>query len=627
MTGIVVVFFVALALSLALTPVVRAFCLRTGMVDKPDKRRINKTPIPRGGGLAVVFSLLVTCAVAQFSGLGVFAGRDGAMFVRMCVLALAMAAIGFADDWRSLRPKVKLACQLVVASAVWWWAGLGFRSIFPFLPAVLDFGITVFWIVGAVNAFNLIDGLDGLASGIAFIASIAMAGALWFSGCGTEQILFHFAFAGALLGFLRYNYNPASVFLGDSGSMFIGFTVSAMPLMFNAPNSFLVSVGVPLLAMGVPMFDTVLAILRRSLRHLLKLRDGGETANDKVMAPDSDHLHHRIFRAEGFNQRKAAWMLYLATAVAVGFGLVAMALKSRSAGLWLVAVACAAAVVFKSLSHIELFDAGRLLDEVAHDRRAPVRRRLARLSVPFYVFFDVAVMVGVFFILSAGFSAVAGGEIPARRLWQICLVRSAICFAAVATFGGYSTVWSRAMAGNFARLFAGCAAGSVVSGAVVFYVFDLDATAAFAFTAAYALSVFFLLSVLRATRPAIRDLFYSISSQRLRERKDVSRVLVYGCGLRYRAFRRELVRSAAANTRIIVGLLDDDFLLKGHYVGNLKVLGGINEAPEIINAVNADTVVIACEIEEEWLKVVMDILRPTKVRVTHFGFHETEVQA
>jgi FlaA1/EpsC-like NDP-sugar epimerase len=127
------------------------------------------------------------------------------------------------------------------------------------------------------------------------------------------------------------------------------------------------------------------------------------------------------------------------------------------------------------------------------------------------------------------------------------------------------------------------------------------------------------------TRPAIRDLFYSISSQRLKERKDVSRVLVYGSGLRYRAFRRELVRKTAANDRMIVGLLDDDVLLRGRYIGGIRIYGTINEAKSVIDETNADSVVIACEISDEWLKVVKGILAPTGVKVTKFSFSEVEV--
>ena len=178
------------------------------------------------------------------------AGVSNGICLKMAILALATALLGLADDRFSLPPKLKLLGQLVIAFLVWWWADLGFNDLWPSLPKWLDCALTVFWITGAVNAFNLIDGLDGLASGIAFIATLGMAGGGFFVP-EPPTTLFYFAFAGGLLGFLRYNYHPASVFLGDCGSMFIGFVVSTLPLVSHVPNSFLVSVGVPLLAMGV----------------------------------------------------------------------------------------------------------------------------------------------------------------------------------------------------------------------------------------------------------------------------------------------------------------------------------------------------------------------------------------
>ena len=257
--------------------------------------------------------------------------------------------------------------------------------------------MTTFWIVGAVNAFNLIDGLDGLASGLALIATLGMAGSLFMLDTPTSA-LYYFAFAGGLVGFLRYNYNPASVFLGDSGSMFIGFTIAVLPLVSQAANSFLVSVGVPLLAMGVPIFDTALAILRRSIRSLLHTRDNAEKGNGKVMTADSDHIHHRILRATGFNQRRAAWILYTIAAFFVVTGLVGMALRSRAGGLWLFAVAVASVVVFKDMSRIELFDAGRLLNSVVRDRGTRNRRRLARLNVPLHIMADLLALISIWFL-------------------------------------------------------------------------------------------------------------------------------------------------------------------------------------------------------------------------------------
>ena len=387
-----IVFFAALALTLVLTPVVRELNRRLGMVDKPDPRRINKVPIPRGGGVALFIGLFGSFVVyvlatgSRWVGSGV-----GVHPLRMSVLSGIIFLIGLADDKWGLPPKLKLLGQLVVAFATWCWGGLGFSTLWPALPAPVDCILTVFWIVGAVNAFNLIDGLDGLASGIALIATLGMAGSLMFVG-KPDQTLFHFAFAGALIGFLRYNYNPASVFLGDSGSMLIGFLVSTLPLATQTPNSFLVSVGVPMLAMGVPIFDTSLAILRRSIRHVILRREKREASagdSDRVMTADHDHLHHRILRSTGLNQRKTAWILYLMTLVAVMFGLGGMMLQSRSAGLWLAAFAVGCVIVFRDMARVELFDAGRLLASFARDRATSARRRWAKLSVPFYVEGDV----------------------------------------------------------------------------------------------------------------------------------------------------------------------------------------------------------------------------------------------
>ena len=199
--------------TLVLTPSVRGINTRLGMVDKPDPRRINKVPVTRGGGWAILLGVQLAVALV-----GVLFGFDKGFFVqssfwRLTALSVVMCMIGLVDDKFSLPPRVKLAGQLAVALLVWFWAGLGFRSVFDWMPAWLDLIVTTFWIVGAVNAFNLIDGLDGLASGLAFIAMIGMGGSLFFLG-ETTGICYYMIVAGALLGFLRYNYHPASIFLG-----------------------------------------------------------------------------------------------------------------------------------------------------------------------------------------------------------------------------------------------------------------------------------------------------------------------------------------------------------------------------------------------------------------------------
>jgi len=545
------------------------------------------------------------------------------LFARMTVLSLAMTVLGLADDRFSLRPRVKLLGQVVIAALVWCWAGLGFADFWPSLPAGLDCLITVFWIVGAVNAFNLIDGLDGLATGLALIAVGGMAGALFFVQ-NPQATLFYFAIMGGLLGFLRYNYNPASVFLGDSGSMFIGFVVSTLPLVSHTPNSFLVSIGVPLLAMGVPIFDTFLAILRRSIRHVLA-RLGtdvpGGIGNDRVMTADSDHLHHRILRAAGMNQKRAAWLLYLFAAAAVLFGLGGVWLQSRAAGLWLLAIALATVVVFREMATVELFDMGRFLTSVAHSDKTEIRRRRAKFEIPFYVCVDLLSLIAAFF-LTAWVLRIPLDRLALRSDLPLRVVPT---FFALILFHAYRTVWPRAVSSNYVRLFLACMAGSVVGTAAAYLAPMVQDQPYKAACVLYALLAFTGVKFVRIVRGIVRDLFYAIDCARLKARKDVSRVLVYGAGLRYRSFRRELVRTTAANDRMIVGLLDDDITIRGKRIGGMRVLGTIHEAGRIINEVNADAVVIACDISDEWLGIVRQILAPTGVKITLFSFSEKEV--
>ena len=620
MAPYLLVFASTLAATMALTPLVRGLCRRLGMVDMPDPRRINKTPVPRGGGIALVVGVTVPyVAFHLVTGRPLVQGMPAVGAYVLQALAVAIALVGLADDKWSLRPKVKLAFQVLVAFLAWWLAGLGFRGLWPMLPGWLDCLLTVCWIVGAINAFNLIDGLDGLAAGLAFIATLGMAGTMFFSR-NPQAALFHIAFAGGLLGFLRYNYNPASVFLGDCGSMFIGFTIGTLPLATQAQDSFLVSVGVPLLAMGVPIFDTTLAILRRLLRRTLARFGTKEGQSHDVMTADSDHLHHRILRATGLNQRKTAWILYGVASAAILVGLVAMTLQSRAEGLWLAAFAVAAFVIFRDAT-IELFDAGQLLNKVAHTRDYKSRKRIAVLSVPFYVFIDVVALAAVCLFCFWSLRR----EIDIHFLRVELPVRVASTFLFLVFLRTYRTIWSRAMASNYLRMTLACFLGSVAGSVFLYYWPSGDSLQMKAVTLVYAVASFVVLLAVRSVRGLVCDLFYAIDCTRLRGRTDVSRILVYGSGLRYRAFRRELVRTTAANDRMIVGLIDDDVCLRGRYIGGIKVMGTINEAPSVIAETGADAVVIACDFPDEWLRVVCKILEPTGVKVSRFAFSETSV--
>ena len=241
--------------------------------------------------------------------------------------------------------------------------------------------------------------------------------------------------------------------------------------------------------------------------------------------------------------------------------------------------------------------------------------------MPLLLACDVALLTAVFLLL------VLMEEVKDTglnlRLGLMIRVFTTIVFLYL--FKAYSTVWSRAMLSNFLRLLVACFFGALVSGAVVYFLPSIKTPDIVSFTAGYMMLSFIFLSALRVCRPVIRDIFYALDCTQLRGRKDVSRILVYGAGLRYRTFRRELVRTTSANERMIVGIIDDDILLRGQQIGGIRIEGTLLDAPEIINRLNVDAVVIACVVTPEWLEIVRKTLAPTGVKVTLFSLSETEV--
>ena len=611
-------FLAALTLSLVLTPVFRELHRRIGMVDYPGGRRINVTPIPRGGGVAVILAFAVSSAAfVLISGKPISPAIKNPIYWRLLALALSVGALGFVDDRFGMKPLVKLVGQIAVATLAFTWCHVGFHSFFPTLPVWLDLPITVFWIVGAINAFNLIDGLDGLASGLAVIASVGMAGSLFFVE-SPGQIFVHLAFIGSVLGFLRYNFNPASVFLGDTGSMFLGFFLSTVPLVTRAGGSFLVGVGVPLLAMGVPIFDTALAIVRRTVRAVIRY-EGGAADGARVMEADSDHLHHRLLR-KFVSQRKTAALMYGFAIFLVLVGIGGVALRDRAAGLFIVAFIVGTFVVVRDMSRVELLDAGKLASAMAHNHSDVSRRRRAAFSVPLLVAADIVILAVTWYA-----TLVVLKVRPTPQSFHTFLpLRVVPVFFALVLFHAYSTIWSRAMLSNYIRLILGVTLGVLASTAIMVLLgYNQGRTLAFP-VIHFGLSLLLLLAV-RSVRPFMRDYFYFVNARRLADDPAASRVLVFGAGLRYRAFRREMVRKFLQQKRIIVGLVDDDILLRGKIIGGIRVDGPHMDAKRIVAETRADSVVIACELEPERLRAVVESFKRCGVKVSYFGFLERDV--
>ncbi len=287
MLPFVLIFLVALIVAMAATPVARRLAVVSGMVAIPNSRRAHQTPTPLLGGIAIYLG----CAIALI----LFGDRFYvAQLIGIFVGATVVSFLGLWDDRSELPPLVKLAGQLVGAGLLMW---TGIRvQIFPSL--IIDGALTLLWIIGITNAMNLVDNMDGLSGGVATVASAFFLLLAVQSGQFLVASLAA-ALLGACLGFLYYNFNPASIFMGDSGSLFIGYVLAAVGLKLKFDNTDLVTWMIPVLILGVPIFDTTLVVVSRLRRGVNPLVGG------------KDHISHRLVQL-GWTHREAVMALYLA---------------------------------------------------------------------------------------------------------------------------------------------------------------------------------------------------------------------------------------------------------------------------------------------------------------------------
>ncbi|HXE73967.1 MAG TPA: MraY family glycosyltransferase [Candidatus Nitrosotenuis sp.] len=313
----VVAFVLALLATLATTPLVAVLARRLGAMDRPDERKVHSVPTPRWGGLGVYVSLLLSVGLV----LGLFPSVRAGLTPRlwdnltgMLAGATLMVALGMADDRWGLPARWKLAGQILVAAVM---LAFGIRIEYLSNPfnglLVLSFGtsvlVTVFWLVGITNAMNLLDGLDGLLAGVSLISAVVFLVVSALQGQWLV-VLVMAALAGSCLGFLRYNFNPAQIFMGDSGSLLLGLWFSGWAVIGMLKSTTALALAIPICIMGLPILDTSLAIIRRSL------------ARRSIFSPDKEHLHHRLLGL-GLSQRQTVVLIYF---INVLFGLMGLAL-------------------------------------------------------------------------------------------------------------------------------------------------------------------------------------------------------------------------------------------------------------------------------------------------------------
>lgn len=591
------------ALSLVLTKLCIWVLPMFGMVDVPHGRHQHAHAVPRGGGIAIILSFTAIAALYYLQTAD--AGKDP-ILLQLGPPILVMFILGVIDDKIELPSLLKLCVQIIVASYLFF-TNAGISHLLKFeLPIYISLPLTIVWACGVINAFNLIDGMDGIAAGLASIAAFALA--VWFLISGTEAnlLVLMLIFCGACLGFLKFNFSPASIFMGDTGSLFIGLFFA----YFSMAESTKAMTVTTLLAMGIPIFDVFLAILRRLYRKYIKKEPGVG-----IMIGDHDHLHHRI-QEQMQNPRKTAYLLY-ALATLLVTGAIAAALVSNLMQTLSFAVLLVILFIVIRFATIEFYDTAEL---IANGVKFPHRSFLLSAVHPII---DCTLLTAAYLIASIVFQR--------NILVSPYSLQQALCYIApfpliLAFSGVYRTYWLRAGIKSYYKLLLMLFFAAVVVLAIalgfILWNFGVNRDQISLMREFYTAYIFMGISFIFMERFIIHYMeSYSFRSlEEIVGKEKLTRTVIYGGGLYCRMFL--LSQTCVANepvNRKIIGIIDDNPSLRGLNVYGLNVLGTTRDLAKLKEKYNFDEIVIALRlISDEKRKKLMDFSKRSGVSVEEF---------
>ena len=336
----------AFILALVLTPLCRNLFRRMGLVDRPDReRKLHVQPIPHMGGVPIMLAYLASFAlISYFARPGTI---NTAFLLRIAPAAAIIFTIGLLDDWLKLTPLQKLLPQFLAAGAAYF-AGVQITGVAGYtLSPWLGIPVTIIWLLACANAFNLIDGVDGLAAGVGlFATATTLIAALM-----QHNLVLAIAtapLAGALAGFLRYNFNPATIFLGDSGSLLVGFLLGCFGVAWSQKSATILGMTAPLMALSVPILDVCLSVVRRFLRR------------QPIMAGDRGHIHHRLLD-RGLSPRRVVLLLYGLAGLGAVFSIFQSVAVNHFAGAVILVFCAVAWMGVQNLGYTEFDQARRMI--------------------------------------------------------------------------------------------------------------------------------------------------------------------------------------------------------------------------------------------------------------------------
>jgi UDP-GlcNAc:undecaprenyl-phosphate/decaprenyl-phosphate GlcNAc-1-phosphate transferase len=578
-------FVLAAGFSLLLTPWVIKLARFVGAIDQPGERKAHSHPMPRLGGVAVFLSCFISFGLVALldrpllSGSWIFSSEGGLFGLCLFIVML----LGFWDDLRSLKPFQKFGVQVLLSSVVYI-AGFRVSAVMnPFGGGWLDvhavdYPLTVLWIVGVTNALNLIDGLDGLAAGVATIAAFTILPiALLWGDTGTAVLAV--ILAGALIGFLRYNFNPAKIFLGDSGSLFIGFMLAVLSIKSSTKSTTTFALVIPILALGLPIMDTLLSMIRRFLHSFLpsEAKDSSIVGRLKtIFSPDKSHIHHRLL-ARGLSHRTAVLVLYGVSSV-LGIGAFAVTIAGDTGtSLVLAVVGIATVIGVRQLRYKEmaLLRSGILL---------PIYDWELVKSDSFRVFLDVGFMIGSYiaaWYITDWHHAVR----PVNRELIITVsVASGIQFAVFWISGFYRGTMRHFSIGDVAGI-GKTVTLAVLAAGITQAIFPVSERESLLLT--MVLDYFFLLFLVIVSRYSFQllDHFW------VRETRGGRRVLLYGANADGVIVLNKILSGELPNL-VPVGFLDEDPRMEGKTLNRFPIFGGHWKLPYVMRTMSIDQIIL-----------------------------------
>lgn len=564
---------VAALVTYALVPVSRRLAIAVGAVDQPGARKIHSTPIARLGGLPVLTAIAIV-VVAQLL-------MPSAHFRQLPQSVLAALACGLApivfvsvlDDIKPRRAIIKFAAHLAGASIA---VAMGVRlnGTVHLVGYEVNIGwlaipISILWLAGVTNAFNLIDGLDGLSAGLALISAVSLVAvslvSKQFGMAATAAIL-----GGAVIGFLPYNLYPARVYLGDSGATAIGFILGALTLRGGSTTSAGLAVMLPIVVLGIPLADTLLAMVRRVVRRI-------EGAQSGVFDADRNHIHHRLL-ALGYRHDRAVALLYIVGIVLSVLAFASVFMTAQNAALLLGTLLAAAVVGVSKLGY----------DEFAVVKKGFILR-----------FYDAPVLKQGLFIVFADLTMIATALYLAIGLkyddWGVTAQRAMVLgivpligAATLATFAMmniYRHAWSNVNVDDVVRLSTAITLSSIAT--YIIARFTLSAVPTVTFMVTYTLVMF---AVVIGSRVSYRVLMH----WNRRSNRDGEPVVIYGAGKAGTLALREILSNSAVPMKPI-GFIDDDPRMRGRFVNGYPVLGDLAALANVVIDGKTRGLVIASE--------------------------------